>query len=220
MNDENMKNKKIVQIAKGKKKTVVFDISGSHGSFDIVVDENAKADIVLFAKGKRNIDATVSVILAGRFAEAQIMGCIIGTQEQIISLKTYQHHKAPDTTSNLLVKSVLSEKATFTCDGAIRVEKKAQKTNAYQRNENLLLSEETHAESNPSLEILANDVRCTHGATIGSVSTDALWYMATRGIGEHNGTRLIAQGFLLSPLERLENQNVKKKLQQFVLRAV
>lgn len=215
-----MKNQKIVHIAKGKKKTVVFDLSSSHGSFEVVVKEDAKADVVLFAKGKEDIDATVSVSLAGRSAEAQIIGCIVGTGKQTIFLKTHQHHMAPETTSNLLVKSVLSGTATFVCDGAIRVEKKAQKTNAYQRNENLLLSDNTHAKSNPSLEILANDVRCTHGATIGSVSSDALWYMATRGITEHIGTRLIAQGFLLSPLERLVNQDVKKKLEQFVLRAV
>ena len=211
---------KNVHIRKGKKKTLVFDLSGVHSSFNVVVNEYAKAEIVILAKGKKDMDATVSVSLVGRSAEAQIIGCIVGTGTQSISLKTDQHHLAPDTTSNLLVKSVLSDTATFICDGAIRVEKKAQKTNAYQRNENLMLSEETHAESNPSLEILANDVRCTHGATISSVSTDALWYMATRGIEEHDGTRLIAQGFLLSPLERLGDQDIKKKLQQFVLRAV
>lgn len=209
-----------VNISKGTKKTVVFDLSDDQVSIDIVVEENAKAYVVLFAKGKKDIDATISVSLVGRFAEAQIIGVIVGTGEQTIVLKTHQHHRSPETTSNLLIKSVLSHKATFTCDGAIRVEKKAQKTNAYQRNENLLLSENTHAESNPSLEILANDVRCTHGATIGSVSSDALWYMATRGIGEQNGTSLIAQGFLLSPLERLEDLNVKKKLEQLILSAV
>lgn len=215
-----MKSHKKVHIAKGKKKTVVFDLSDDQVSIDIVVEENAKAYVVLFAKGKEDIDATISVSLVGRSAEAQIIGCIVGADNQSICVKTYQHHMAPETTSNLLVKSVLSDTATFICDGAIRVEKKAQKTNAYQRNENLLLSENTHAESNPSLEILANDVRCTHGATIGSVSSDALWYLSTRGIGEQNGTSIIAQGFLLSPLERLEDQEVKKKLEQFILRAL
>ncbi len=198
----------------------MFDLSGVYGSFHVVVHAYAKAEIVILAKGKNNVNASVSVSLVGRSAEAQIIGCIVGAGTQSISLKTDQFHLAPDTTSNLLVKSVLSDSATFICDGAIRVEKKAQKTNAYQRNENLLLSKDAHTESNPSLEILANDVRCTHGATITSVSTDALWYMATRGIEEHNGTRLIAQGYLLSPLERLGDQDVKKKLQQLVLRAV
>lgn len=215
-----MKIHKNIHIKKGQRKTIVFDLSYVHSTFDLVVDENAKADVVLLAKGKINSNSTVSVFLEGRFAEAQIIGCFAGTGKQIISLKTYQHHRAPDTTSNLLVKSVLSDSARFICDGSIRVEKTAQRTNAYQRSENLLLSNEAHAVTNPSLEILANDVRCTHGATIGTVSSDALWYMGTRGIGVRNGTRLIAQGFLLSPLERLKDQEVKKRLEQFILRAV
>lgn len=215
-----MKIHKNVHIRKGQRKTVVFDLSDRNDSFDVVIEEDGNADVIIFAKGKEDIDATVSVSLVGKSAEAQIIGIIVGTNEQTIVLKTYQHHRAPETTSNLLVKSVLSDTATFICDGAIRVERKAQITNAYQRNENLLLSENTHAESNPSLEIFANDVRCTHGATIGSVSTDALWYMASRGISERLGTRLIAQGFLLSPLEKLKELDVQKKIEQFIMGAV
>jgi Fe-S cluster assembly protein SufD len=97
------------------------------------------------------------------------------------------------------------------------VEKKAQKTDAYQRNANLLLSETAYAESKPSLEILANDVRCTHGATVGPVSDEELWYLATRGIPKKQAESLIVEGFFKSALEFVDDESVKSAILQSVL---
>ena len=164
--------------------------------------------LIILATQPKCKTAKYRIRLCGRGAKATIVGIVIGGDSTQFSLHTLQQHEAPETTSNLLVKTVLSDRATFAYDGGIRVEKKAQKTDAYQRNENLLLSGNAHAESKPSLEILANDVRCTHGATVGQISKDQLWYLATRGVGEKYGHRLIVSGFLESCLEMIDDVSV------------
>lgn len=150
-------------------------------------------------------EANVSVQLVEPEARAEILGLVVGRGSQVLKLHSLQLHQAPQTVSNLLVKSVLADQAIFIYKGAIRVERSAQRTDAYQRNENLLVSEAAHAESQPTLEILANDVRCTHGATIGSLSPDQLWYLASRGLSPPVAKRLIVEGFLLSAFSRISD---------------
>jgi Fe-S cluster assembly protein SufD len=191
---------KVVQIKEGK------------NSFSFAVKKNL--NLVLTAVHIKNADVNLRVILAGKGSSATITGIIIGSKEEKISLHTMQVHEAPETTSDLLIKSVLSDHARCLYDGGIRVEKKAQKTNAYQRNENLLLTGRPYAESKPALEILANDVRCTHGSTTGPIDTDQLWYLSSRGIGEAAARRLIARGFIGSALMRVGDESIIQKLWQ------
>jgi Fe-S cluster assembly protein SufD len=94
----------------------------------------------------------------------------------------------------------------------IRVEEGAQKTNAYQENRNLLLSKTAHADSIPGLEIMANDVRCTHGATLGQVDRDQLFYLMTRGLTRPEAERLIVRGFFQDVLDRVELESVRESL--------
>jgi Fe-S cluster assembly protein SufD len=94
----------------------------------------------------------------------------------------------------------------------IRVERDAQKTNAYQENRNLLLSKTAHADSIPGLEILANDVRCTHGATLGQVDREQLFYLMARGLPRHEAERLIVRGFFQDVLDRIELEPVREAL--------
>jgi Fe-S cluster assembly protein SufD len=94
----------------------------------------------------------------------------------------------------------------------IRVEKDAQKTNAYQENRNLMLSPKAHADSIPGLEILANDVRCTHGATLSQVDRDALFYLMARGLPRSEAERLIVRGFFQDVLDRIELEPVREAL--------
>lgn len=165
-------------------------------------------------------DTRITVTLVGEGASATITGICIGkdTMKQIIH--TMQIHKAPGTTSDLLVKTVLSGHAACRYDGGIRVEKSAQKTDAYQRNENLLLSEHAYAESKPSLEILANDVRCTHGATVGPINEEQMWYLASRGISKEHASHLIAVGFIQSALDRVTDTEALLTLQHELSDAV
>jgi Fe-S cluster assembly protein SufD len=184
------------------------------------VKAGTKLAIVLTAVHVGNAQVTLRVRLVGRGAAVTITGIIIGGGEEKVSLHTMQIHEAPETTSDLLIKTVLSDHAVCLYDGGIRVEKKAQKTDAYQRNENLLLSEKAYVESKPSLEILANDVRCTHGATVGSVDPEQVWYLATRGISGTQSEHLIAAGFIQSALDRVVDSDAKRKLEHQMSDAV
>lgn len=194
-----------------KTKIIVEDIRGDKTK-EYIVRKHELLTLVLLVQS--STDAHINVHLSGQGARAMIIGCIIGRRDTAVVLHTLQHHEAPDTTSDLLVKSVLRDHATFSFDGAIRVERIAQKTDAYQRNENLLLSDTSHAQSRPILEILANDVRCTHGATISAVSHEHLWYLATRGINTNDGTSLIAQGFIDSAISKISDTILVGKLQK------
>ncbi len=186
-----------------KDKIVIEDIQSGDSSYEYRVGRGAHLTLVLTSITKSKVHADVHVRLAEYGAQASIIGLVIGTDQSSLELHTFQHHEAPKTTSNLLVKGIFRDSARFLYDGAIRVEKAAQQTDAYQRNENLLLSDSAHAESKPSLEILANDVRCTHGATLSSLPADQLWYLATRGIGQKEAEGLLVAGFLQSALEQI-----------------
>ncbi len=154
----------------------------------------------------------LSVRLVSRGAEVQIIGVVVSTGDSIVALHTLQSHEAKETTSDLLVKSVIYDSAQFFYDGFIRVEEGAQKTNAYQRNENLLLSKDARADSRPGLEILADDVRCTHGATIAPISPEELWYLSARGITPSVGCRLIVNGFLAAAAQRILDLGVRDQV--------
>ncbi len=186
-------------------KTIICDITRGKTSYEFKVRKNEHTTIVLLGTptGERHVRVTIR--LMGKGGEAQIIGIFVPKKSSSFTLSTLQQHEAPETTSNLLVKSVLEGDAKFFYDGGIRVEKQAQITDAYQRNENLLLSRGASAESKPSLEILANDVRCTHGATTGTIPKDQLWYLKTRGISQKEGEQLLIQGFLESALFRVSD---------------
>ncbi len=197
-------------------KTIVEVIPSGQSEINHVVGKEEVLSLILLAR--RTAEVSVRVRLVGRNAKAIITGIVIAGDETKITLHTMQVHEAPDTTSDLLVKTVLSDRARCLYDGGIRVEKAAQKTNAYQRNENLLLSGRAYAESKPSLEILANDVRCTHGATAGPIDEGELWYLSTRGIGRDSGEKLITDGFIMSALMRISDRSIISKLWQILTR--
>ncbi|MCL4359803.1 SufD family Fe-S cluster assembly protein [Patescibacteria group bacterium] len=182
---------------------------GAEEQYAYRIGKNTECTILVAINSVENRAVHLSVRLCGSGSRATIIGLVLGRGTADIRLHTLQQHEAPDTVSNLLVKTVLSENAQFFYDGGIRVEPSAPKTDAYQRNENLLLSRTAHAESKPSLEILADDVRCTHGATIGSVSEEELWYLESRGIERKKGETLILSGFLKSAITGVDDRVVK-----------
>jgi len=195
-----------------KDQIVMEDIKSGDSSYEYCVGKGAHLTLVMTSTTKLKVHADVHVRLAEYGAQASIIGLVIGTDQSSLELHTFQHHEAPQTMSNLLVKGVFRDSSRFVYDGAIRVEKLAQRTDAYQRNENLLLSPAAFAESKPSLEILANDVRCTHGATLSALPADQLWYLATRGIGQIEAERLLVTGFLQSALEHIPDADVRVRI--------
>ena len=150
--------------------------------------------------------------LAGQGATSRVTGAYFADREQRLDYDTFQEHIAPHTTSDFAFKGVLRDKASAVWRGMIRVEEGAQKTNAYQENRNLLLSKKAHADSIPGLEILANDVRCTHGATLSQVDREQLFYAMARGLSRQEAERLIVRGFFQDVLDRIELEPVREAL--------
>jgi len=133
-----------------------------------------------------------------------------GTRE--IDQRTFQDHFAPRATSDLLYHNSLADSSRTIFAGLIKVEEAAHETDAYQKVRNLMLSDEAEANSMPGLEILADNVRCTHGATSGEVNEDELFYMMARGIPAKQAAQLIVRGFFGTVLERLENEHLQTHL--------
>ena len=193
-----------------KKKTVIAYLTKDSQSTSFNVKKDEHLTLILVAQEASNY--TTAVNLIGEGAQADIFGIVLGNESNEIQINTLQDHQAPNTMSNLLIKSALSGRSQFKYEGFIKVEKGAQRTNAYQRNENLMLSGEAKSESKPALEILANDVRCTHSATMGKVDKDQLFYLQSRGLPLKIATSLIVEGFFQSILDKIEDEKVKKEI--------
>ena len=186
---------------------------GSH-VWDYTVVKGSHLLLVLSVAAEQDVSITPSIHLSGRGTSATVIGLVTGTKTAKIDIRTLQHHASPDTTSNLLIKSVLYDTSACLYQGSITVDTEAQKTDAYQRNENLLMEEGTRAVSSPALEILANDVRCTHGAVVKTIDREELWYLASRGIDRKTARSMIASGFLLSALDRISDPETRTRIEE------
>jgi Fe-S cluster assembly protein SufD len=176
------------------------------------VERDAELDWVAGGFGSANGKVRIQNDLAGPGATSRVTGAYFVDGTQHLDYDTFQEHIAPSTTSDFAFKGALRDQARAVWRGMIRVEQDAQKTNAYQENRNLLLSKTAHADSIPGLEILANDVRCTHGATLGQVDRDQLFYLMTRGLTRAEAERLIVRGFFQDALDRVALEPVREAL--------
>jgi Fe-S cluster assembly protein SufD len=176
------------------------------------VERDAELDWVAGGFGARKGKVWIQNDLTGQGATSRVTGAYFADGSQHFDYDTYQLHAAPNTTSDFAFKGALRDDATAVWRGMIRVEKDAQRTNAYQENRNLMLSPTTHAVPIPGLEILANDVRCTHGATVGQVDREQLFYLMARGLSRAEAERLIVRGFFTDVLDRIELEPVREAL--------
>jgi Fe-S cluster assembly protein SufD len=176
------------------------------------VERDAELDWVAGGFGSAKGKIRIQNDLAGEGATSRVTGAYFADGTQHLDYDTFQEHMAPSTTSDFAFKGALRDDARAVWRGMIRVEEGAQKTNAYQENRNLLLSSTAHADSIPGLEIMANDVRCTHGATLGRVDRDLLFYLMTRGLTRSEAERLIVRGFFQDMLDRVELEPVREAL--------
>lgn len=147
--------------------------------------------------------------LVGEGAEAKLSGCYFGNETQHFDFHTYQNHQVGHSVSDLLFKGALRGRARTIYQGLIKIHKDAQRSDAYQANRNLILSDKARADSIPSLEIEANDVRCTHGATVGQVDDDQLFYLMARGLTRHDAERLVIGGFFAPVLDRIPSDSLR-----------
>lgn len=152
------------------------------------------------------------VFLDGRGASAEVNGVTFATDKQLISYYTQQTHNAPNTRSDLLYKDVVRDKARCIWRGMIKVAKDAQRTDGYQRNDGLIMSDTCRVDAIPGLEIEADDVRCTHGATCGRVDEEQLFYCMCRGLTRSEAMHVIVEGFFQRVYDRIPVEIVRETL--------
>jgi Fe-S cluster assembly protein SufD len=153
----------------------------------------------------------------GEGATGRMSGFYFTDGVQHLDHDTQQNHHAPHTTSDLLFKGALKDRSRSVWQGMIYVAPGAQKADGYQANRNLVLSRTARADSIPGLEILADDVRCTHGATVGKIDPDQVYYLRSRGIPYDDAERLIVEGFFDPIMQRISFEGVRSRFQQAIL---
>ena len=176
--------------------------------------QEATVRIVDVGLGGRFAKTRVEASLEGPGASAELKGLFFGSEHQVFDYHTLQSHQVGQTTSDLLFKGALRDSARSVYAGLIRIEKGAQRSDAYQANRNLLLSNKANAYSIPMLEILNNDVRCTHGATIAPVDPEQLFYLESRGIARNTAERMIVHGFFGEVLDRIPVQQARDLVEE------
>lgn len=196
------------------------EVTQSKQRFEYQLENDASLVLVFVLAKAMDADVYISIRLTGRGASAKIIGLVAGRGDHRISIHTEQIHEAAETTSNLLVKAALLDQVQFSYDGVIRVARAAQQSDAYQKNENLLLSEGAHARSAPALEILANDVRCTHGSTTGKLNEDQLWYLTSRGLKRSAAAQLLVEGFFEHAISTISDTISQEKIRRTVWQAL
>ncbi|KKS45670.1 hypothetical protein A3J20_01415 [Candidatus Gottesmanbacteria bacterium RIFCSPLOWO2_02_FULL_42_29] len=182
------------------------------GQKKFTVGQNEKKTFVLYLAGDDDQTGQIEIAIKGSGSDAEIIGLILGHGKQVLRLYTLQDHQKEESVSDLLIKSVLFGSAKFFYEGLIKIGKGARKSNAYQKNDNILMSKGTWADSRPKLEILANDVRCTHGATVGRLNDLQRYYLKTRGLSESQCSVLMLSGFYRDALQRIEDENLREQL--------
>jgi len=184
------------------------------------VDRGGELQWIQTVLGGRMVKNNAYFRLVGPGAQAFVHGFMFGDARQHFDLHTLQKHLADHCTSDLLIKCCLKDRARSVYQGLIQVAEGAQRTDAYQANRNLLLSDKARADSIPGLEILANDVRCTHGATIGAVDEEPMYYLMSRGLPRNEAQRLIVEGFFAPVLDRIPLESVREQLRSVIERKI
>ncbi|MFM7975380.1 MAG: Fe-S cluster assembly protein SufD, partial [Pirellula sp.] len=184
------------------------------------VGRDAQLQWTVAAVGARfaQVDQRVEFVEPG--ARSQVNGVMFTQDRQHLVYNTLQHHKAPHCTSDFLYKSVLQDRSRTVWRGMIKVSEGAQKTDGYQRNDNLLLSDTARADSIPGLEINADDVRCTHGSTSGRVDEELIFYAQSRGFTRSEAIRMIVTGFFQQIFDRITIESVRDALGAAIARQV
>ena len=185
-----------------------------------IVERDANLQWTMAAMGSRLAKVNQHVTLAGPGANCQVNGVLFAEGKQHLSYHTLQHHEAPHCRSDFLYKAALQDKSRTVWRGMIQVDAEAQKTDGYQRNDNLLLSTKARADSIPGLEIEADDVRCTHGSTTGKIDEELIFYAMCRGYTRREAARMIVTGFFQQIFDRITIENVRNSLGEAISRKV
>jgi Fe-S cluster assembly protein SufD len=180
------------------------------GAQRATVARDATLDWITLGFGSANGKVFQETQLAGPGAHGAVTGAYATRGRQHVDFDTLQEHAGPDTTSDLAFRGILADRSSAVWRGMIKVDPGAQRTDAFQESRNLLLSKRAHADAIPGLEILANDVRCTHAAAIAQIDREQLFYLRSHGLREAEAQRLVIEGFLQALVERFEEGPVRE----------
>jgi Fe-S cluster assembly protein SufD len=181
-----------------------------------VIGRDAHAKALFTQLGSRHVRSESVSHLRGQGGRSDMLAVTIADDSQEVDARTFQIHEAANTSSDLLYKNSLDDTARTIFSGLIRVNPGAHKTDAYQKVRNLLLSDEAEANSAPGLEIEADDVRCSHGATSGQIDEEELFYLMSRGISRKESQKLVVFGFLQEAIDRIGNEAIAARLGDMV----
>jgi Fe-S cluster assembly protein SufD len=182
------------------------------GAQRAVVERDGAVDWIALGFGSGNGRVAMDTLLRGKGADAKVTGAYAAHGRQHLDFATTQVHAAPNTTSDLAFRGILDGRSSTVWSGMIKVEPGAQQIDAFQESRNLLLTKTAHADSIPGLEILANDVRCTHAAAIAQIDPEQLYYLRSRGLSLDKAKRLVIEGFLEATVERFEPGFVREAI--------
>lgn len=188
--------------------------AGLKPQYTVGAGEKLELTFVVLPGESRDID--VAIDLVGEGAEVSLNGLYLCGGDERVNFRILMHHRAPGCVSRQLFNGIAGGSSHVTFEGRIIVAPDAQKTEAYQENHNIVLSDLAHAETMPQLEIYADDVKCSHGATVGRLDEEALFYMRTRGVPEKDAKVLQMLSFLSPVTPEDERERVEKAVLQLV----
>ncbi|MDE2772530.1 MAG: Fe-S cluster assembly protein SufD [Gemmatimonadota bacterium] len=187
-----------------------------HAAQRILLGRDATLDMLNVSLGASTTRVDLNARLLGSGADSNLLGLYFGDGDQHFDHNTSQDHIAPAARSDLLYKGALDDSSRAVFRGVIRVAEGAQQTDAYQTNRNLILSDNARADALPKLEIHADDVKCSHGATVGQLDEESLFYLMSRGLTRAQAERLVVVGFLGMVLQRLPLGGVVEKVTRVI----
>jgi Fe-S cluster assembly protein SufD len=158
----------------------------------------------------------INVTLDGQNCSAELFGLYLVDKEQHVDNNIVIDHAQPNNYSNQLFKGILDDQATGVFNSHILVRKDAQKTNAFQKNQNILLTDKASIDSNPQLEIYADDVKCSHGSTVGQLDTEAMFYMRSRGISEDVARMALMNAFAAAIIDKINLEPLRSRINELV----
>ncbi|MBP6335144.1 MAG: Fe-S cluster assembly protein SufD [Bacteroidia bacterium] len=213
----------VTEIVVGDNASVEFNkIQCEHGSTnhishtEVIQSQNSRFNICTVTLGGNIVRNNLHIRLNGQHCETHLYGLYITQQNQLVDNHTLVDHAKPNCMSNEIYKGILDDHSLGVFNGKVMVRQDAQKTNAYQSNKNILLCDDAAINTKPQLEIFADDVKCSHGATTGKLDEDALFYLRSRGIGEKEAKAFLNVAFAADVINNITIESLKEQLMQLI----
>lgn len=187
---------------------------------EVNLQSGSNAEFFSVTAGGSLVRNNLNISLDGENCTAHLHGLYMGKNEQHFDNHTLVEHRKPASFSNEMYKGIMNGRSTGVFNGKVLVFKDAQKTNAYQSNQNILLSDDASINSKPELEIYANDVKCTHGSTTGQLDDEAIFYLRSRGISENNAKKMLIQAFAGEVVEKIGFDPVKNFVSELIEQSI